>query len=307
MGNSCSVSSVKSAKLGERARFELLTRHCWDKSSKPERCRALVPIIQERFPVELYAEFLYKCHCRFRFSSYGILVGQQLITGLAEINDHEFTLRILRETSKFPCDAHDALFPFLRFPICGLDDSTIKHIFRVLKQANEPLERFIARSAWYYPGIVLSEMFKLGDQRSKQLDNLFFSLVAFDGITHLCRFLKKLGLPDPVLADVVSHGVDVAPLGEVRCDFPHMDMVRLILQWNVFQGSHANLSRVMSDMVGPFLTREDKCNCRRWCNDRLWIRAESCWCMLSFEEGKEERNQRLWSGVFVHFRSDLKE
>lgn len=296
MGSSCSVIASGAIKLSDRVDFEIMTRHCWSRSSTPEQCAALVSTIQTQFP-GLYAEFLYRCHRVFRPRGERVLVGRKLIDGLAEINDHKFTLEMLREPSQSPRDDS------LSFPVHCVNRSTIEHMFRVLEQANESPDRLIEASVWFYPSLVLSELFNLGERRSRKLNNRFFSPSIHNGVIHLCGLLATLGLPDSVLAEVVSHGVFLAAT-EVHCRFPHGEMVRLIVLWNVFQGddSSASLAKLIGDLVGPSLPEDDKCKCHRRRAPNRWIRAESCWCMLP--KNDPQMFEKSWFGVFVHFRRE---
>lgn len=173
---------------------------------------------------------------------------------LCKTGDCEFVLRIVEqqeEESQFP---KLASYNHFRRPFYAHSGNikTANHVMNVVLGTNnrELLERHIMHFTGPLIAIALREFFLLGNDGSESLNNYILRFHPDGDVPILCRFLNSLGLPDHVLAGIVSQGVEVCAEYGVTLHCPPADVILLVIVWNVFEGAHKPLAKLILGMAG---------------------------------------------------------
>lgn len=196
-------------------------------------------LVREYYP-DRYAEFLYFCHARFNDQA-------SLLNALCRLRDVKYTLLVLQQPG--PLSKTNG-FTTPAIPFYKLTTETVAHMFDVARRGDPTvLERYIAHLYRQEPTLALMELFRLGNRRSSRLNSLFFSRNKGQ-VSRFCIRLESLGLSDDTLVDIVGHGVVLDSNGNIECKASYRDVMELVISWNVFQGSHAGIARMICDMIG---------------------------------------------------------
>lgn len=252
----------------EPARFEDLVYYCHLPGSSFRSRLRMLSTVENDFPGQC-AEFLYECvvsSCRDGYHLY----TQYFFGRLCAMGDCEFVLRIVQDSHRTDWTVFSCLENNNPFYAYGRNTDAANHVMKVVlgTKNKQLLERHIMYFAiGSFAGIAVREFFLLARDVRRELDYYFFNqhIEHFNkDIPPLCRFLYSLGLPDDVLADIVSRGVGISVEYGVAMSCPPWDVVLLVIAWNVFGGRHMHLAQLILDMTGSDSTT--------WSN---WAKATS--------------------------------
>lgn len=218
--------------------FESLIDACTRYNSTIHQYRRSDHLVQQHYP-DRYAEFLYFCHARFNDQA-------SLLNALRRLGDVRYTLFVLQQPGP-KSEINGFTTPAI--PFYKLTRETIAHVFDVARGHPAVLERYIAHLYHREPTLALMELFRLGNRRSSRLNSLFFSRNK-GRVPRFCLLLESLGLSDDTLVDIVGHGIVLGSNGHIECKASYRDVAELVILWNVFQGSHPGIARMICDMIG---------------------------------------------------------